>query len=207
MMRSLQRPYLFLFFCLILAPLESYALMQLQFNFSYEKQIFGEQRENKLVERTYSGALAWFMFPTTAIEVNYTESEQINIYEEDRDGGGGLIVESQQDSVRIKVYGVGLRQALLPLDSTIVPMISAGYAKQFTTDGTTFLINDNGTRQFFSFAGQKKRYDSAFGAFILNIKLSSLFRLNGSVKTVFRAFEWNEAKNNLQYIAGFSWFF
>jgi hypothetical protein len=46
-----------------------------------------------------------------------------------------------------------------------------------------------------------------FGAFTLQLRLTERFSLKGSVKSLFPAFEFNKAKDNLKYLVGFSWVF
>lgn len=193
---------------LIASPAQ--ALMELGFDFGYDRQIYGQERENKLVDRTYSGILAWYVFSSTALELNYSRNEQIITQNSDVPlQNSTLVLDSTQNRVETSVYGVGIRQALLPQGYRLRPMVSVGYARQFVEDSTDYTIHDSGSNQTFSFSDgpSKRRDDSVFAGFMLQWQLGRNFAIKGSVRTVFPAFEYNSARDNLKYLAGFSLFF
>ena len=85
-------------------------------------------------------------------------------------------------------------------------MLSLGYAKQFTDMERMYTIDDAGTRFLLKVDNSKLRSDNIFATFSLKLRLTKRLSLAGSVNTVFRAFEFNEAKDYLKYRLGFSWF-
>jgi len=195
---------------LILASSSLWALSELNAEFGYGRQVYGTNDSSKILSRSYSGSFAQYLFDTTAIEFNYafqsevtTENNTVAIT------GTSYSVVSMQNTMITNVYGVGLRQALAPKNSPIRPMISFGYAKQFSENKTEYTFqNDTTGSRFVSRDGPyKARVDSAFAGFTLQLKMTQTFSLQGSVKTVFPAFKTGLAKNNLKYTAGFSWFF
>ncbi len=177
-------------------------------NFGYDRQIYGEDRASKVVSRTYSGFWAWYLFSATAIELNYTQNENITTQNAKYiDNDGDTVYISLQEKVLSNVYGIGIRQGLSGNKARIQPMISLGYAKQFVRSSTNTTYSLNGVSAYYYEKDPSQRSDNVFAAFILKLYLSKRFSLNGSVKTVFRAFEFDEAEYNLKYLAGFSWIF
>ncbi len=189
---------------------QAHALMELGADFGYDRQIYGQDRQNKLANRTYSGVLAWYIFSTTALELNFTKNEQI-ITENNNVPiqGSTLRVKNTQNTVETGIYGVGIRQALLPQGYRLRPMISAGYARQFVESFTDYTIEDTSTGNIITFTDGpfKRRDDSVFAAFMLQWQLTRAFAIKGSIRTVFPAFNYNSARDNLKYLAGFSLFF
>ncbi len=188
----------------------TWSFVELSGDFAYSKKVYGNQRENKMVERTYGGGMAFYFLSNTALEFNYSQTEQIQTENEVLPVTGyNYSITSMQNRVTTNVYGIGLKQAFAGRNSFLTPSLSLGYARQFIEDTTdvTFTENTNGSQIFSSSDPTKARYDSVFGTFTIKIKLTKLLSLNGSVNTLFRAFEWNDAKNNLKYRAGFSWMF
>ena len=107
------------------------------------------------------------------------------------------------------VFGIGLKQMLAGRSSRITPIISAGYAREFVTSAGDVTF-ENTTTKVATKANlneSKQRYNSVFGAFILQVKLTERFSLKGSVKTLFPAFDFDKAKDNLKYQVGFAWIF
>ena len=85
-------------------------------------------------------------------------------------------------------------------------MISMGYAKQFIEDSTeyTFEETTSGDRTTVRGDLSKQRVDSVFGTFALQLILSQGMALKGSIHTVFPAFEFSKAKDDLKYMVGLS---
>lgn len=184
--------------------------MELGFDFGYDRQIYGSDRENKIVDRVYSGSLAWYIFSTTAIEINYSLDQQITTQNTDvAIQGSTLTMTESQNRVETEVYGIGIRQGLLPPSFRLRPMISIGYARQFVKDTTDYSFKNSANGQEISFSDgpYKRRDDSVFAGFILQWQLTKMLAIKGSVRTVFPAFQYNSARDNLKYLVGFSWFF
>jgi hypothetical protein len=186
-----------------------YALVELSGSFSYDRTIYGSARQNKSIDRTYAGTLAFFIYNFTALELNYswndeiiTENETIPIE------GFDLNLVSTQSKVNNEVYGIGIRQAFSGKGARIKPSISLGYAKQFivSTSNATYLNTSSGARFVYSANPSKSRVDSVFGTFALQIKITGRLSLKGSIYTLFPANDINQAKDNIKYSAGFSWY-
>jgi len=200
----------FIFFLFFLLATTAQAIVEISGNFGYDKTVFGSERENYITNRTWSGVIAFYLWDRTAIEFNYTDTEEISTENTDRDIDEiGAVRLSYQQRVRRKVYGIGFRQAFADRKSRIIPLLSIGYAKQFTQDDgdATYRLDSDNSVQTVSFDGISKREDSIFAAFILKFRITGGFSIQGSIKTLFPAFEYNEAKNNLKYLVGFSWMF
>lgn len=192
-----------------LAGVSHASLTELDFEFGYSRRVYGVGRENKETERTYSASLAQYFLSLTAIEVSYSDSEKI-ITENQRVEltDVSASVTGTQYRVVTRTYGIGLRQALAPRGSFIRPLVSMGYAKQFVKyqNDITYEL-DNGTVVNVYGGALKSRRDYAFGTFSLQIRVTRGFSLKGSVKTMIPAFETEKARDNLEYLAGFTWMF
>jgi hypothetical protein len=189
------------------SPLMNAVIYEFSGNFSYSKDIYGSQRQNSMVSRSYSSGLALYLFSNTGIELGYgvthdinTENNKVYIYED-------LFISSVQNKVITKTSNIGLRQALAKRGSFLIPVFSFGYAKQERSGNITYTINNAGNISELTYDHRGTKSDSTFGAFTLKISLTQLFSINGTVKSVFPAFDWNKAKDNLRYDAGFSWMF
>jgi hypothetical protein len=194
---------------LILSPLKTFALTELDFNFGYDKTVFGSARENSVVRRSYSGAITFYFTEFLGLEFNGASSKEITTIEENRTIGSDLEEASRQEIVESEVYGAGLRIMLASRKSFLIPTISVGYARAFNTSGYDILIlvPSSGLAVRFKEQASKYRTDNAFGAFALKLKLTKTLALRGSIRTYFPADDFNKAKDNLRYSAGFSWFF
>ena len=184
------------------------AVTEFDFEFGYDKQVFGTERENKSTSRSYSGSIAFYFLSMTAIEFNYshTDDETINVYDI---SDGSIVLESQSDSVTSTTQGIGLRQAFASRKSFLIPTLSIGWARQKYVDSseTTYTSVSTGQRILIRDDEEVIEYDSVFAAFALKVRLTKRLSLKGSVNTVFQAFEFNEAKDQLSYRAGLSWIF
>lgn len=196
--------------CLILNCKQVYSWTEIAGEFGYEKQVYGHNRQNKLVNRTYTANIAQYFFSMTAIEINYSSNEEITTENNTLEiTGTGYSVVSMQNTVTTDVYGIGIRQSFSGRKSRIRPMLSIGYAKQFVQSRTdmTFQDDSNGDKIIVKDPISKKRVDSVFGTFMLQLYITRGFSVRGSVKTIFPAFEFDKAKDDLRYLAGFSWMF
>lgn len=192
-------------------PLKSFAIFEFDFNFGYDKQIYGAQRQGSIVSRNYSSGLSWYLFDLTALDFNYSNTSDITS-QNDRyivPNNSGYAVVAQQSRVQSDVYGVGLKQMLAGRGARVTPILSAGYAREFVTSSGDITFENTTTliRTKYDLSETKQRYNSVFGAFILQIRLTERFSLKGSVKTLFPAFEFNKVRDNIKYLVGFSWFF
>jgi len=149
------------------------------------------------------------LFEQTAIDLNYSEVRDLNISNERVNVASNTDLIMYQTNVQTYVYGIGLKQQLLPKGAFIIPTISAGYAKQlvYTQNSYTVENTSSSAQTNYSTATSKYQSHSMFGEFTLMFKLTNTFSLKGSVKTLFPAFEFNKAKDSLKYLAGFSWIF
>ncbi len=196
-----------LFFIIFLAWCQSaFAIIELSGGFGYDRQVYGSGRDSKNIGRTYRGALAFYFWKLTAIEFNYSLSDDIITDNQRKNLATNFDIISQQDRVQTTVYGIGIRQALTNRKSFIQPVISMGYAKEFTTGTTSYLIENAGVVSPLEFSIEDSREDSVFGTFTLRFNITQRLTMNGSVQTVFPWWEPEESKDNVYYSAGFSWF-
>jgi hypothetical protein len=179
-------------------------------SFGFDREIYGEKRENVIRTRTYSGSYAFYFLGLTAIEFDYTfRDKKTNEHTEYLLTGdlSNYSITGYNSSIQSKTYGIGFRQALAKKKSRIMPMISLGYAKQFYISQSENIFRNNTTKNVLTVTSkiQKKKIDSLFGTFHLKIILGYRLSVTGSVKTYFKAFEFNQIKDSLRYLVGFSW--
>jgi hypothetical protein len=206
--RSVMKTTVLIFILLFSA--RTYAMTEFSGEFGYKKQVYGSGRENDLVTRTYSSSIAFYFLSSTALEFNYynqedvtTETNTISIT------GSGYSVVGMQNKVRNYSYGVGLRQALAPKGAWLRPTISLGYARQFSSDFTTYTFKQDSTGTRFTSADDinKQRHDSVFATFGIQLALTKALALRASVNTLFTAFKFDQARDNVKYLVGFTWYF
>ena len=205
------KTYNFLFILILILPLKAIAAFEFDFDFGYDKQIYGASRQNSVVSRNYSVGVSSYLFDLTALDLNVSKNEDVNS-QNDRytvSSINNIDVVGQQNTVQTNVFGIGLKQMLAGRGARITPIISAGYAREFVTSSGDITIENTGTlaRLSIPLTETKQRYNSVFGSFILQIKLTESFSLKGSVKTLFPAFDFSKARDNLKYLVGFAWIF
>jgi hypothetical protein len=198
-------PFLFIFISFNAAAIVN----EIAFDFGYDRQIYGLERQNSNVTRTYSGALATYIFDYTAIDLNASTSQEITTENQRYAITTGLDLVGQQNRVYSRVFGVGIKQMFAPRTSRIIPGISIGYAKQFLEyqSDLTILNTTNNVRTIVSGGTTKQRVDSVFGTFSLQLRLTERLSLKASIKTLFPSFEMDKARDNVKFAAGFSWVF
>lgn len=195
---------------LLYIPAQSFAIVnEIALDFGYDRQIYGLQRQNSIVTRTYSAALSTYIFDYTAIDLSASKSQDITTENQRYTVATGIDLVGQQNRISSTVYGVGIKQMFAPRTAWLIPGISLGYARQsldyqsdLTIENTTTkarTVLDGGTTQ--------QKVDSVFGTFSLQFKMTERLSLKASVKTLFPAFEFNKARDNIKYSFGFSWIF
>lgn len=201
-----------IFFGSLLVLNPAWALMEIGGSFGYDKNVYGAARENKLTTRTYSGNWSIYMLTNTALEFTYSESERITEEHTEyrlEDELANFSVIGNNTNIMTYVYGVGIKQAFAGRNAPFRPLISFGYAKQFVSSTGDTLYRFETTGQEFRYVQSttKRRYDSVFGSFELKFVLFGRISFTTSVRTYFKAFEWNRAQDNMKYMAGLSWMF
>jgi len=185
-------------------------IYELDLDFGYDKQIYGTNRENSIVSRSYSAGVSAYVFSTTAIDFNYSYSKDITTNNDQYNISGYTVDHvSDQSRVTTTVYGIGLKQMLAPKGSWIMPLISFGYAREFVTSQSDATYKNTATDVLFVYNSldSKQIQNSVFGSFILQFHLTDALSLKGSIKTLFPAFDYNKARDNIKYSFGFSWLF
>lgn len=201
--------YKSLLILMLILPLKAFAIYEFNFDFGYDRQIYGAQRQNSVVSRNYSVGISSYLFDLTALDLNVSSTQDTTSQNDRYTVATGVDVVSQQNRMQTNVFGLGLKQMLAGRGARITPIISAGYARQFVTSSGDITVENTTTKaqSKFNLNESKQRYNSVFGAFILQIKITERFSLKGSVKTLFPAFEFNKARDNIKYLVGFSWIF
>ena len=195
---------------LLFLPKLAFSFVETDLNFVYDKQIFGVERENFQISRTYNINFAWYLTGFTALEVGYgvgtvftTENQNYEI------SGTGLEIYGHENTVKNLYYSVGIRQSFAGRSSLIRPMVSLGYTKQKITDQTSYKIRSIGSETgiVLKESAELMESDSVFGTLALTFRFSRLFSIKTSIQTVFPAFDFNKAKDDLKYMGGVMWIF
>ncbi len=197
---------LFLLFLIFITE-TSFAYTEMDLDFSYDKQIYGNSSNNYILTRSYGISMARYFSRNIAFEINYSdisqdqsENDEVSISDTD------LSLTSVENNVSTRIYGAGLRFVFGNRSSFFLPMFSVGYAVQEVEDYTNYTFKDSSSGSSVVYHGDTTtaKESSIFSSFALKIKLAERFSIKGSVKTVFPAFEFNKAKNYLQYAFGIS---
>lgn len=199
-----------LIFLFALSPLTSFAIVnEIAMDFGYDRQIYGVDRQNSNVTKTYSAALSTYIFDYTAIDLNASRSEDVTSENDRYAIASGIDLIATQNRVTSKVFGVGIKQMFAPRTARLIPGISIGYAKQFVDYQSDLTIENTSSkvRTIVSGGERKQRIDSVFGTLSLQLRMTERLSLKGSVKTLFPAFELDKARDNVKYAVGFSWVF
>lgn len=154
---------------------------------------------------------AWFIWEYTALELNYSSTNQTLIDNREvstTDGDGNPLIIKEQESVVItEVSGVGIRQAFASRKSRIIPTLAIGYA-QYTTSGTTgYTLEFDGNDYSIENEQDKEVFSSSYASFSLRFRVTQLMGLTLAAKAVMPDFDTSQAANNVTYSAGFSWMF
>ena len=195
----------FFIFILFSISKSAYSLTEYEFNYNYEKQVYGIERENLQVGRNGSVDISYYITGYTAIEIGYGRGKMETYIDSNVDGSvDGVAVVKQFTLLEEENYRVSLKQALAPPSSWVRPFLSLGYANQKLTNQTKYDLKTGDT--VFSILGdpEESENDSIFGSFALSFGVSRAFSITASVQTIFPAFEWNKAKDSLKYFAGVS---
>lgn len=200
----------FFIFLVFFIPFNVFSFVETDLNFIYDKQIFGALRNNFQISRTYNINFAWYLTGRTALEIGYglgtiktTENTSYLIE------GTGLEIIGHENIVKNINYSIGLRHSFAGRNAFLRPMLSLGYAKQEISDQTTYRIRlvDSDLESTLEQAPELMESDSVFATLALSISLTQLFSIKTSIQTVFPAFDFNKAKDDLKYMAGILWVF
>ena len=197
-------------FLIFLISFNSQAVFEVSGNFGYDKNVYGDQRQNKQTDRTYSASFAVYLLAYTAVEFSYSESEQITSENnESQIAGSGFSIVSLENTVKNTIYSVSIKQAFARRKARFRPALSLGYAKFEILDKTSYVFRDDSDGSTFTSTESptRSREDSFYVNFSLQIRLTRALSLQGSVQSVMPGFEFDQARDNLRYLAGFSWFF
>ncbi len=195
---------------LSLTPLTSFAIVnEIAMDFGYDRQIYGLNRQNSNVTKTYSTALSTYIFDYTAIDLNASRSEDVTSENDRYTVASGVDLVATQNRVTSKVFGIGIKQMFAPRTARLIPGLSIGYAKQFVDYQSDLTVENTATsvRTIITGGERKQRIDSVFGTLSLQLRMTERLSLKGSVKTLFPAFEMDKARDNVKYAVGFSWVF
>ncbi len=194
---------------LFLISLSSHALFEINGQYGLDRQRFGETQQNKITSTTFSGSLALYLYNYTAIEINYGNTETLtDVVNNSSKTSEDFDLLSKTDKVVVESFGLGIRQSFAHRKARFIPTLSIGYAKRFAKNSSRGTFRRNADDEEFSYRSDvsKLRTDSVFATLGLNIKLTSMLSIRASAQTIFQAFQFNRAQDNMKYLFGFSWY-
>src|SRR5690606_28446687 len=87
---------------------EAFAFTELSFEFGYDKQVYGAQKQNKQTSRDYSVSVAFYLFERTALEFNASLGEEETLENNTiAVTGTDVSIISLSTKVRSQIYGIG----------------------------------------------------------------------------------------------------
>ncbi|MAX67578.1 MAG: hypothetical protein QF441_06880 [Bacteriovoracaceae bacterium] len=209
-----QKKILFVLFAFMPTLVFGYVDLELSYTYS-ERKIDGVETDLNpepgsavTITQGYSFNWAWYIWEYTALELNYSETNQKLVDDRQvKTSDDTITIKQQEDTVITQVSGVGIRQAFAGRKARIIPSLALGYA-QYTTSGTTnYLLDVSGTEATIEEEQDKEVFSSSYAAFSLRFKFTQLMGLTLSAKTVMPEFDTSVASDNVTYSAGFSWMF
>lgn len=191
----------------LLAPFPARALTELSAQFGHHKQAYGINRQNSIVTKTYHGNISIYILRSTALDLSYGEEVQRDSVRDlgvDIVGSSERIVGSEQ-WIKASSYGLGLKQALAPRRALLRPTFSMGYARRKIRSSSAIVSENGGSRSTYRTYRPSKIYDSVFASLALQVRIGRRLSLQASVRSVFKAFEYERASDNVRYLFGLSW--
>lgn len=105
-----------------LFPVVSFAVTEFNFDFGYDRQIYGVNRQNSVVSRNYSVGLSTYLFDLTAIDLNYSKTQDTTSQNDRYTVSSPFDIIAQQNRVRTNVFGVGIKQMLVGRGARLTPL-------------------------------------------------------------------------------------
>ncbi len=196
-----------LFILLLLPQLVFAGYVDLSANFWQNRQLYGATNTSSNLSQTYSVGWAWFMWPTTALEIMGQRQRSL-ITENDPVGlGGSDVVVSSRNEVLTDTLSLGLKQNLASPQSSIVPALTFGYAKQILQGKTRYVVNDGTTTNSFVLEDDSNNQDSCFVGASLRFKITQFFGIMSSFRSIMPKCDTKKMSDNTQLTAGISWIF
>jgi hypothetical protein len=194
------------------------AYVDLQVGFSYstrrieasnaDGEIDPDLGEAQSTTKGFNVNWAWYIWETTALELNYAESEErIEDSRSTTANGGAITIKNTDSKVKTITQGVGIRQALASRKSTFIPSISIGYARYITSGETTYLLSDAVGDFEATIERDEETINSSYASVSLAIKITKLMRLALTARAIVPGVEIDKADQNITYSGGLSWIF
>ncbi len=198
-----------LLFTLTFGNLSALAFTELSGDYGLDRTKYGTERQNKIITEHIRTSVAFYLFRYTAFELNYSQSETVTTEKKIIFIDSTYDITGSRNRVFVYSYGIGIRQAFAAKRARFRPSLSLGYAQRFVRDTTVITLRNKTSGNVFNISNpiSTQHYDSVFGSLALNFRLTKYFALRGSVNTIFKAFKFNQAQDNVKYMVGFSWVF
>ncbi len=184
-------------------------MTELSADYGFDRTKYGQNRQNRIEAEHIRTSVAFYMFNYTALEINYSQSATVSTEKKVLSVDSVYNVTGSKNQIFVHTHGIGLRQALASRRARVRPSFSLGYARRSESDKTDLDLVNNTSGTTFKVSGptSKKRYDSVFGTLALNLRLTRGLSLRGSLNTIFEAFKFDEAQDNIKYMVGLAWVF
>ncbi len=208
---------IFFLFLILMTSAEAYVDLDISYTLS-ERKVDGVEDETtsdpgaaRTTIKGYTINWAWYLWEYTAIEFNYSETNQRLLDDravEATDAEGDAFTITEQDSTVItQVSGVGIRQAFASRKARVIPSLALGYAKYITSGVTKYLFDFNGLEGSSTSEHEREVFNSGYAAVAVRFRFTEFMGLSLSAKFIAPDFDQSAAQDNVTYSAGFSWLF
>lgn len=198
----------FLWMMVLSISAHAYVDLSIQYSISNREAINDTNTEGELTteSKTISATWAWYIWEYTALEFNYSKSEESQL--NTRSFTDGTVTFNRIKSVTItEVKGAGLRLSFAKRRAFIVPSLSAGYALLTTSGDIEYDYEVSGTQRSLTNPVEEETSSSSYVTAGLRINFSKYMGLSITGKSVMEDFKFSEADKNITYLAGLSWIF
>ncbi len=193
-------------FCVLMGSAQA-GFVEFSANFWQNRQVYGANQDSSTLSQTYALGWAWYLWRYTALE--FTGQRQRNLVTENDpvDLSATEQIVSSRNEVITNTYSVGIKQSLAPQKSRIIPAITAGYAKQYVSGQTRYVVDDAGSVEKFTVEDEDNIQDSCFAGASLRLRVTEFFGLMGSFRSIMEGCDTAKFSDNTQVTAGLSWIF
>jgi hypothetical protein len=194
----------------------AYVDLQVGFSFSTRRvealdaggDIDKDGGEALATNRGFNVNWAWYLWEYTALEFNYSESEQR--VEDDRvasSSDGSTVFNNIDSLIKTKTEGIGIRQTFATRKSRFIPSLAIGYARYTTTGQTKYNFTRAGVDDEITIDREGEVVNSSYATVSLAIRIIKRMRLTLSARSIVPGVEIDQADKNITYSGGLSWIF
>jgi len=187
----------------------AYVDLSIQYSASKRESISDPNIEGDLMTetKTISATWAWYIWEYTALEFNYSKSEETQLNTRRQQIEPTFVLTKTETLTETEVKGIGLRLSFAKRRAFIVPTLSGGYALYTTQGRTDYDYEISGTSGSSSYEVDEETSSSSYITAGLKFNFSKYMGISLTAKSVMEDFDFAQADKNITYLAGLSWVF